>query len=175
LILEPTAPIVNVENLSISSLRKLTIHPKDEGNYTINHLDYPALFELDLGMYEALKRVDILSFSSLCSIRLKTDYFTNPEGNHLCSALLCNPGGCPLLQELHFKRDLDWDLLVLMLERRNFGGKGVKKIHTITLPFIPLSIHQIITLLLAGEKIERPSLESISLEATRELLFDPTV
>jgi hypothetical protein len=125
-------------------------------------------------MYDPLK-VDVLSFSSLSSIRLKSRYFTNPEGNQLCMELLYNPEGCPSLQELHFKMGLEWDILVLMLERRNFGLKGVKKIHTVTVRYLPSFISPTLTLLLAGEKAERPSLESISLEATREVLFDPTV
>jgi hypothetical protein len=173
--LEPSAPIAHLECLGTSSLRKLTIRPTEGGGYTLNPPDYPVISELNLGMYNALKPVDVLSFSSLSSIRLKSKYFTNPEGNQLCIALLCNPEGCPSLQELHFKMGLEWDILVLMLERRNFGLKGVRRIHTVTLRYIPFFIHQTLTPLLAGERAERPSLESISLEATREVLFDATV
>jgi hypothetical protein len=147
----------------------------EKESYTLNPLEYPVLYELDLGIHEALKPVDVLSFSSLSSIRLTTEYFTNPEGNHLCTELLYNPEGCPSLQELHFQECLEWDILFLMLERRNFGLEGVKTIHTVTLPFIPFFIRQTLTLLLAGEKADRPVLESISLEVTREVLFDHTV
>jgi hypothetical protein len=82
---------------------------------------------------------------------------------------------CPSLQELHLEECLEWDLLILMLERRNFGLDGVNRIHTVTLPFVPFLIQQTLTLLLTGETAVRPPLESISLEATREVLFDPAV
>jgi len=163
------------KHLGISCLRKLSFHADVEDNCTLKPFDYSGLHEIDIRGYQALKRVDSLSFSRLSSIRLKPWYFTNPEGNYLCTELLCNPEGCPLLQELHFERDVDWDILILMLERRNVGLKGIKRIHTVTLPFVPFLIRQTLTLLLAGEKAVRLPLESISLEATREVLFDPTV
>ena len=69
---------------------------------------------------------------------------------------------------------MEWDILFLMLERRNFGFKSVKRIRTVTF-LVPFFIRRTLTLLLAGEKGVRPPLKSISLEATREVLFDPTV
>jgi hypothetical protein len=164
-----------LKGLDLSSLRTLTIRANHKESYNLDPLDYPMLCEIDLRGYEALKDVDILSFSRLSSIRLNTHLFTNPEGNHLCMSLLCNPEGCPLLQELHCEESLEWDVLILMLERRNFGLKGVKRIHTLTIPFIPYPIHHTVNLLLAGENTKRPPLEPTSLEATRELLFDSTM
>jgi hypothetical protein len=158
--------------LGVSCLRKLAVRGE---SHTLNPSDFPVISELELGFYNAFKAVDILSFSSLRLIRLYTYHFINPEGNNLCTALLYYPKSCPSLQELHFHQCVEWDILVLMLERRNFGLEGVKRIHTITLRFVPFHIHHILTCLLAGETAVRPPLESISLEATRELLFDPTV
>lgn len=174
--LEGIASPANLKGLDLPTLRKLTINLYgDRGSYNFNPLDYPVLHELGLGMYEKLKRVDVLSFSCLATIRLRTRYFTNPEGNHLCTALLCHPEGCPMLQELHFQKSLEWDILILMLERRNYGLRGVKRIHSIALPFVPFIIRQTLKHLLTGESAERPSLVSISLEATREMLFNSDV
>jgi hypothetical protein len=173
--LEEIRSSVDLGDLDLPSLRNLAIHPGEGGGYSLNGPYYHRLHELDLGVCEALKRVDILSFSLLASIRLAARYFTNPEGNRLCTALLCHPEGCPMLRELHFERCLEWDILVLMLGRRNFGLKGVKRIYTITLPFVPSAIRRALLLLLAGESAERPALESLSLEETREVLFDADV
>jgi hypothetical protein len=176
--LENMISSTDLQRLGVSHLRKLVIHPADPvkgESYVLNPSDFPVLSELDLGQYARLNPVDVLSFSSLRSIRLGTEYFTNPEGNHICTALLYYPTLCPSLQELHFEECLEWDLLFLMLERRNFGLEGVNRIHTVTLRYIPSFIYQTLTLLLAGEKEETPSLDSISLETTREVLFDPTM
>jgi hypothetical protein len=162
----------DLECLGVSCLRKLRV---GGGSQTLKPSDFPVLSELDLGRYATLKPLAILSFPSLRSIRLGTNHFNNPEGNHLCTALLYYPTTCPSLQELHFQECLEWDILFLMLERRNFGLEGVNRIHTVTGPFVPFLIHQTLTLLLAGEAAVTPPLESISLEATREVLFDPAM
>jgi hypothetical protein len=165
----------DIELLGAFYLRTLHIYGKEGEISLLSPLNYLALRSLILGTHGLLKQVDVLSLSNLSYIWVSTKYFTNPEGNQLCTELLCNPEGCPSLQELHFPATLEWDILFLMLERRNFGRKGVKRIHTVTLSFIPFVIHHNLTLLLTGERAVSIPLESISLEATREVLFDPTV
>ena len=77
-----------------------------------------------------------------------------------------------MLQELHSDRCLEWNLLFLMLERRNFGLEGVKRIHTAVFPWVPFTIRSYLTRLLASESIERLPLTLVSIETTREATFD---
>jgi hypothetical protein len=62
-----------------------------------------------------------------------------------------------------------------MLQRRNTGKNGVSKIGTVSLPFTPFTLRQPLACLLAAESVELPPLASLSLEATREVMFDSTV
>ena len=83
------------------------------------------------------------------------------------------PESCPFLRQIQLNDFVEWDILFLMLERRNFGLVGIQRIQTLTLPFVPFEYCQYLSCLLEGrlEPLEKPS----SLEVTRDLIFDPNV
>jgi hypothetical protein len=132
----------------------------------------------DLSLYNIPPRATwgLLSLSNVVSITLTSGVGgVNPSNNQLCLALLCNPERLPSLQQLDFSRCVDWDVLFLMLQRRNIGKYEVQRIDTVTLPFIPFALQQPLARILAAESVELPPLVSLSLEATREVMFDSTV
>lgn len=99
----------------------------------------------------------------------------NPAADHLCLELARYPEHCPLLEQLHFDVCVAWDIFFLMLERRNLGFQSVKRIHTVILPFVPPHLRRLLNTLLDGKHVERPSLVSLSLEETREIICDPAM
>jgi len=173
---------MELPGLGLSHLRTLIVSSPiiDESPVHIfrdlNQLSYPELHQISLTIFGHLKSLHSASLPHLVSITLTSSpWFTNPQGTSLCTALLYHPDHLQHLQELHFNLCVEWDILFLMLELRNLGTKGVTRIHTVDLPFVPFDFRRSLNLLLVGETTERPSLMDLSLELTRELLFDRTV
>jgi len=91
----------------------------------------------------------------------------------LCLIILYHPEICPTMQELEFDGYPEWDCLFLMLEARNLSQRcGVYRIAKITLALIPHHLRAPLASLLGGEPTTRPSNEELSIEGTREILFD---
>jgi hypothetical protein len=95
----------------------------------------------------------------------------------LCFALLNHPSTCPSLSEIKFRRCFpDWDILFLMLEKRNFMmDSAVSLIRRITVPFIPSELRVPLASLLGGIYTERPANNDLSMGGARELLLDEQV
>jgi hypothetical protein len=173
---------MELSGLSLPHLRTLIVPSPviDESPvhivHDLNQLNYHELHQISLSISGHLKSLHNTSLPHLVSITLTSSpWFTNPQGTSLCMSLLYHPDHLPCLQELHFNLCVEWDILFLMLELRNLGTRGVARIHTVGLPFVPFDFRQSLSLLFVGEIRERPSLMDLSLESTRELLFDRTV
>ncbi|KIM30100.1 hypothetical protein M408DRAFT_22509 [Serendipita vermifera MAFF 305830] len=136
-----TSPL-QLEGLYLRCLVRLSI--RLSGNepltYSLDPSEYPALIELSVNVgwtphvwvqtsLILLRKVTITSFLS-----------PDPHGNILCVSLLYNPELLPSLQQVFLSDFVEWDLLFLMLKQRNFGLKGVQKIRSFTVPFIPIRI-----------------------------------
>ena len=161
----------------VVSFRRVCDADSDEStryNIVLDPWAYPNLVELHLKLYGSIPRLQFSSFSQLIVIKLSSPRrVTNPIGIYLCLHFIYHPEHCPLLQELHSDRYLEWDLLFLMLERRNIGVTSAKQIHTVAFPFVPFALRSYLARLLAGESIDQPPpSSSSSLEATREVIFD---
>jgi hypothetical protein len=88
--------------------------------------------------------------------------------------LACRPDSYPSLEEITMIECPEWDILVIMLERRNLlTGPLVKRISNICMPSLyPPSILRIICGLLAGRWTERPSNRDLSLSGNVEIILD---
>jgi hypothetical protein len=159
-------------------IRSLAIKPhRNTRDFKVLSLNCTDLRHLRLDDIPLQVTWEHLSLSNVVTITLASPFagVVHPSSNLLCLTLLCNPEKFPSLQQLHFNTSIDWDILFLMLQRRNIGQNGVKRIDTVTLPFIPFDLQQPLARILAAESMELPPLESLSLEATREVTFDSNV
>ena len=87
-----------------------------------------------------------------------------------------HPECCPSLREIHFGDFVEWDILFLMLERRNLGDKRIARIGQVTLPFVPYPFRGPLENVLNGKCEKKPSeYLPLSLEETREVLFESTM
>jgi hypothetical protein len=88
--------------------------------------------------------------------------------------LACRPDSYPSLEEITMRECPEWDILVIMLERRNLlTGPLVKRVSMICMPSsYPRSILRIICGLLAGRWTERPSNKDLSLSGNVEIILD---
>ncbi|KIM22596.1 hypothetical protein M408DRAFT_28580 [Serendipita vermifera MAFF 305830] len=161
--------------LHLQNLRSLEIRPNEEIYFQLDASEFRCLQELKIRAPKVLNLSPFPSFPSLQSIALDSQYPMNHNGNRLCAVFIENPETCPSLQQVHFADFVEWDIVFLMLQRRNLGEVKSKRIHTVTIPFVPFSFRDAFTALLFGRHSQLPSGRELSPEDTREILCDPTI
>ena len=112
------------------------------------------------------------SLPSLRKINLTSNDRLDQSATMLCISFLYNPHHCPVLEEIELNGFVEWDILMLMLERRNFRTDGVKRISTLSIPLTPPFLETHLESLLKGVYTERPPNEDMSTEAIAEALCD---
>ncbi|PVF93526.1 hypothetical protein CPB86DRAFT_818750 [Serendipita vermifera] len=94
------------------------------------------------------------------------------------TSLIYNPGYCPSLSQVTFRDPPLWDLLFILLEKRNFlpSGAGVVPIRSIGVPrATPYAMIRDLVDLLRGKYGRRPANSDISVEGISKLYFDSYV
>jgi hypothetical protein len=88
--------------------------------------------------------------------------------------LACNPCSYPSLEEITLDECPEWDILVIMLERRNLlTGPSIKRITKIDMPSLyPREILRVLCGLLAARWTERPPNKDLSLAGNAEIILD---
>jgi hypothetical protein len=170
----------STESLNFDNVHTLCITYRDaaESMRELPENSFPSLQELTLffqtfGEVATYGELKLTSFQFLSSITIITNGYA-PHERMLCFALLYQPEKCPALNEIIFRSRIpDWDSLFLMLEKRNFlVDKGISKIRTITLPFLPDELHAPLASLLGGRYTDRSPNEDLVLGGAQELIFD---
>jgi hypothetical protein len=94
-----------------------------------------------------------------------------------CQQLALSVHNCPALQHIGFQICPEWDILIEMLERRNFiQDQGIARIIRIDLPaYCPRQIRRLIIELVQGRRVVRPSNYELSLAANIDVLCDPSM
>ena len=161
----------------IPNLHKLVIRPDHSKQLTLT-LDpskYSKLRDIEIKLDWYRNEWQLTSLPQLVSITLDNLGFLGPHANRLCVSLIYNPEICPSLREIHFSDFVEWDFLFLMLRRRNCEAKNVTRIRTIHLEFVPVAFQAALAGLLEGNSEVIPPMEDLLMEATRELIFDPSM
>ncbi|KIM23554.1 hypothetical protein M408DRAFT_27779 [Serendipita vermifera MAFF 305830] len=148
------------------------------------HPEYPIAFmhiqNLHLRIGGALTNtyptIYLVSFPSLIKIVISESVQFSNQATFLCLSLLYQPEACPRLQELEFGSLPEWDCLFLMLERRNFHrNQLLSRISKISVPFVPYHLRSSLSTLLRGEFAARPCNYDLSINGTKEALFDASM
>jgi hypothetical protein len=159
--------------LRFSLLRSAHIGAIQETTYFVEFLNretLPVLEHLALGVSSYRSSWQMPSLPYLRKISLTLREMLDQNVTMLCLSFLYHPDHCPMLEEMELGGFPEWDILVLMLERRNFRVDGTKRISILKLPIIPPILEDPLSLLLEGKYAERTSNRDISTEATREAL-----
>jgi hypothetical protein len=112
------------------------------------------------------------SLPSLRRIRITSSKHFDQSATMLCVSILYHPHHCPVLEEIEVSGFVEWDILMLMLERRNFRNENIKRISTLRIPLTPPRLGVHLESLLRGVYTERPSNADLSTEAIAEVLCD---
>jgi hypothetical protein len=88
--------------------------------------------------------------------------------------IACHPESYPSLEDISLERCPEWDILMIMLERRNLlASSSTKRIKRLYLDSpLPSKIHKIISTLLAGKWAERLSNKELSLAGNADIILD---
>jgi hypothetical protein len=127
-------------------------------------MEPPVLFSFDV--FPNLQSVEL---SSDLSVIWASDFFEE---------LILRPNQWPFLEKISLSGlYLEWDILILMLERRNFVTESnVKRIKTLEFTNrLPYKLLYPITQLLKGKFVDRPPLIELSIEAIGNHLRDSTL
>lgn len=123
--------------------------------------------------------LDTFTISSFLYLSRITIHIRGPLGlcpypTMFCYQLFCEPDFCPSLDEVHFLgHPPEWDILLIMLERRNFmTNSAVSRIKQLKLPFVTEELSDSLVLLLRGMLIKRPSNTGLLLGGARMSLLD---
>ncbi|CCA70063.1 hypothetical protein PIIN_04003 [Serendipita indica DSM 11827] len=140
---------------------------------TFDSSAYQNLFSITWGFRELRWEV-----TSLQSLKLITFTAASAKiSNEFLLHLILYPKHCPTLEQIEFQAYPEWDLLFLMLERRNFlQDRDVTSIRTIGLPTtIGLILREPLLELLRGRYAKRLSNFEISMAGLAEIYFDRNI
>jgi hypothetical protein len=171
-------------SLSSSSVKYLRFNQESAGSPTcwIDLNSWPSLegISVDNSVVEWNKAS--LKFLRSVNIQDNTQHTRNisPDNQIMGSItsfikeLACNPCSYPSLEEITLDECPEWDILVIMLERRNLlNGPSIKRITKIDMPSLyPREILRVLCGLLAGRWTERPSNKDLSLAGNAEIIMD---
>jgi F-box-like len=116
----------------------------------------------DLGFFPTLERIELSGHPSAI---LAGDFFEE---------LLLQPGSCPSLEEVGIRGHyVEWDLLILMLERRNLVTKpGITRIRTIQVASdLSYKLLRPLSTLLRGKYPHRDSIDEFSSTAIGKIIW----
>lgn len=170
-------PTSQLNHPQLSNLRKLAmrIDGPDELDLNIDGTQYPNLCELKLTMNSAKQRWELSSFPQLSSITIIEHHPFSTHGTRLCLSLIYNPEIYPSLRHLRLSAFVEWDILFLMLQRRNCDARGVSKISSLDRRGVPPTFQPLLSALLEGASVDVLGNEELSMEATREAICDATM
>lgn len=113
--------------------------------------DFPLLKALSFTFLGPRCNFPLLELPSLVEISISTKSPTFTQGMKFCNSILCEPWRCPRLEQIDLDSFLEWDLVYLMLEGRNFiRDMPVSCIKRLILPLLPPKFYHIFASLLAG-------------------------
>jgi len=125
---------------------------------------------LEVPKFNALQKLRVDGWSRIA--------YRDKGGDEIFLPFIWEPTICPLLSELQLGFIPEWDLLFLMLERRNYlpQSQHISRITTLVLPFPPPPRLLIpIKETLAGRFTVRPSNPDLSVRSFVEAYFDATM
>jgi hypothetical protein len=136
---------------------------------------WPVLQTLEV--YSGLVCWDKSSLSTLRTVKIinrNNKLYVDNGITSFIHTIACQPNSYPSLEEIEMDECPEWDILMIMLERRNLlGSSTISRIKKISVPFIcPPNISHIISDILKGKWATRPSNKQLSLAGNAESILN---
>ncbi|KAG8830536.1 hypothetical protein FRC17_004743 [Serendipita sp. 399] len=160
-------------NLLLLTLRTIYSYTSEYVNIDLDAERFPKLSRLHWNSSH-------LGWNISSHSQLKTLIFMrgcSPIGSNFCEYLILRPGDFPSLEQVEFHEFPEWDLVFLMLERRNFLlDPSISRIRTLVLPTtLGFLMKTPLTLLLGGQFANRLSNHDLSIAGIGETYFDKSL
>ncbi|PVF94342.1 hypothetical protein CPB86DRAFT_766018 [Serendipita vermifera] len=187
----------SVERLSVACSRAVTcsLSSKSLTNLTIqgdhrmekrSEASSSALATLDLDAWPSLEAITIYdnwitwskhSLTYLKRVYIQKRYGKPNLGNDVTSFvrdIACSPESYPSLEELVFGECPEWDIFIIMLERRNLrASRGVARINRVMIQSsCSPHLYHVISQLVLGRWTERPSNKELSMAGNAKRILD---
>lgn len=155
----------------------LTVEESIKFLWNISGKSFPAMTLLSIAFLGPNTDLQLVESPSLIEPTISTRLPTFTQGTKICALLLHEPQKCPRLEQLALDGFLEWDILHLLLRRRNVLRNGpISRIKRLNLYFIPSKILRIFESLLGGRDILPLSiflgLEKLSIQEGESRLLD---
>ncbi|KIM27386.1 hypothetical protein M408DRAFT_169467 [Serendipita vermifera MAFF 305830] len=122
----------------------------------ISPKDFPLLQSISITFHGPRSSFNLPDLPNLIEVRISTRFPAFTQGIKLCTSLMCEPEICPKLERIHLDSFIQWDILFVLLKRRNFGrSPAISKIRELGLPQVAPRFRSVLTSLLQQQ--EAPS------------------
>ncbi|KIM26183.1 hypothetical protein M408DRAFT_197195 [Serendipita vermifera MAFF 305830] len=114
--------------------------------------EFPALKIFSITFLGPTSELIVADFSSLTEISVSTRLPTFTQGMKFCVALMCEPWKCPRLEQVNLDSFLEYDVLYMLLLKRNCTRTRAKvsRIKRLRLSFLLRILRQTFASLLSG-------------------------
>lgn len=167
----------NVSHIYCTTIRSLEVSPVLDSKEEYDISQWPQLTDLKLYAYN-LPRKRVFH-QNLRTIVMMTKSRTIKEANNVtrfCRDLALDPSSMPSLTDMSLGEIFEWDILFIMLERRNFYPQpGVVRIKKIDIRNDAKEFRQPLRDLLSGLYTRRPSNRELSMASNADRLFDASM
>lgn len=164
----PTTSLRNLVSLTLTL--DMSIKPQE--------LHFPVLERIIWNGLRQSSPFGHFSLPVVKSIEFSENNFMMPNGvaEDFCEILIRQPSRFPLLEEIALSCPPSWDILFLMLLRRNFNQHGYSRIKHLSLSLLPAPFILIfLTKVLAGKFSKISPLLEISFDGYLSMYLDPTM
>ncbi|KIM21661.1 hypothetical protein M408DRAFT_29365 [Serendipita vermifera MAFF 305830] len=142
--------------MSLERLESLTliIGSNVKQHVELNPRDFPFLKSLSITFNGSGSSFKLPNLLTLIEVRIATQPPALIEAMQLCGSLVCEPEICPKLEKIHLDSFIQWEILFVLLKRRNFGlHPAISKIKELGLPRIAPRFRPVLTSLLNGQEV----------------------
>jgi hypothetical protein len=156
----------------------LTISESVENPCHIIPGDFPILKVLTVTFLGPRGEVQLPDLPSLTQVTVSTRSPTFSQGTKFCAAFVHEPRKCPKLEQINLDSFLEWDILYLLLRKRNFlQDTTVSRIKRLSLPLLPPKFRLMFISLLAIRNVSSPpfcwsTMVHLSIEETQSPFLD---
>jgi hypothetical protein len=169
---QPSVKILDIEVDILSCNVNMVVSEKDA---LIDLTEWPALETANVqSIYARFLGASVSSLRRISISSLYAGWTNDLHITRFINEMARNPRDLPCLEEIKLNDFPEWDILIIMLERRNLlSGPDITPIKRLSLPFTsPPHISRLLPGLLAGKWVQRPSNLALSVVATIKDILD---
>ncbi|KIM21656.1 hypothetical protein M408DRAFT_29361 [Serendipita vermifera MAFF 305830] len=141
--------------ISLVRLESLTLTIGNAVNRPVelNSEVFSSLKLISMTFHGSKSAFELPNLPNIIEIRISTRSPALTQGMKLCVSLIREPEICPKLEKVHLDSFIQWDILFVLLKRRNLGqNSAISRIRELKLPHVAPRFRPVLTSLLKGQQ-----------------------